>query len=315
MPTTTFETSRADRRKGRRRRRATLGLLSAFAVALGGLALGVAGSAVTAPSASALAKIKCKQTTGTAKVDPIRTHNMPVSNMQHLHEFFGNNHFLSLSNPNAANYSDLVGQGTNCVNPADTAGYWVPALSYKSTGALVPVQAFTAYYRSWDFKDHGVGEAFPIDTRLVASKHDWTCGDKEPQAPVQTVPDCSGTSGKPGHTLTAHIAFPQCWDGVLPNHSPSDIGATDDNKHYAYREGQTCPAGFPHKMIDLRETLQFQYTGAGNDVELSSDAMAGTTDGASLHADFWNAWDASGLQSMVRNCINDGGNQTVAECG
>lgn len=268
---------------------------------------------VSAPQAQAKAKIKCKQSTGTGMYDPIMSHNEKSS--MHMHQFFGNNHFLSLANPNAANLSDLQDQGTNCANSSDTAGYWTPVLRYKSSGQMIPTQAFTAYYRSWDFKDHGVGEAFPIDTRLVASKHDWTCGDKEPQAPVQTVPDCSGTSGKPGHTLTAHIAFPQCWDGVLPNHSPSDIGATDDNKHYAYREGQTCPAGFPHKMIDLRETLQFQYTGAGNDVELSSDAMAGTTDGASLHADFWNAWDASGLQSMVRNCINDGGNQTVAECG
>jgi hypothetical protein len=315
LPTTTFETSRADRRKGRRRRRATLGLLSAFAVALGGLALGVAGSAVTAPSASALAKIKCKQTTGTAKVDPIRTHNMPVSNMQHLHEFFGNNHFLSLSNPNAANYSDLVGQGTNCVNPADTAGYWVPALSYQSTGALVPVQAFTAYYRSWDFQKTGDGVPLPDDVRLIATKHDWTCGQFESTAPSQSIPDCSSANGSPGSTLTAHIDFPSCWDGVKPSHSSTEVGDTNDNKHFAYRVGSGCPAGFPIKTVALRETIQYDYQGRGDDLVLSSDSMMGTSDGQSLHADFWNAWTTAGMASMVKNCVNPGGNPTAAECG
>lgn len=268
---------------------------------------------VSAPQADALAKIKCKQTTGTGNYDPIMAHNEKSS--PHMHQFFGNNNFLSLSNPNTATLSDLEGHGTNCRNPADTAGYWTPVLQDKSSGAMIPTQAFTAYYRSWDFQKQGEGEPFPIDTRLVGTKHDWTCGNLESQKPVQTIPDCSGVSGKPGHTLTAHIDFPSCWDGVLPNHSPGDVGATDDNKHYAYRTGESCPAGFPHKMISLRETLQFQYTGAGNDVQLSSDPMAGTTDGASLHADFWNAWDPKGLQSMVNDCIATGGNQNVAECG
>ena len=265
--------------------------------------------------ASAMGKIKCKQTTGTGHVDPIVHHNEPVSDMQHLHQFFGNNHFLSLANPNTANYADLVGQGTNCENPTDSAGYWTPVLQYTRTGATVPVTAFTAYYRSWDFKETGDGVPLPDDVRLIAKKHDWTCGQFESVAPQQSIPDCSMADGRPGSTLTAHIDFPSCWDGVKPHHTAGEVGDTSDNEHFAYRVGGACPSGFPIKTVALRETLGFAYTGKGDDVTLSSDQMMGTTDGQSLHADFWNAWEPAGLASMVRNCINPGGNFTTAECG
>jgi hypothetical protein len=43
--------------------------------------------------------------------------------------------------------------------------------------------------------------------------------------------------------------------------------------------------------------------------------MMGTTDGQSMHGDFWNAWQPAGLASMVRNCVNPGGHFTTAECG
>ena len=78
-----------------------------------------------------------------------------------MHQFFGNNAFLSLPNPNAANYADLMGKGTNCEDPADTAGYWSPTLHYTTTGAVVPVAAFTAYYRSWNTQKTGEGTIRP----------------------------------------------------------------------------------------------------------------------------------------------------------
>src|SRR6478609_1971082 len=225
----------------------------------------------SAQPAQALAKIKCKQTTGTGQFDPI-VHHDEKAPVGHQHQFFGNNAWLSLSNPNAANLS--------------------------------AVQAFTAYYRSWDFKDTGAGQPFPPDTRLVAQKHDWSCGQFMPQKPVSAIPDCSAATGRPGSTLTAHIDFPSCWNGVKPSHSASQIGDTNDNRNFAYRVGSSCPAGFPVKMVSLRETVSYTYTGHGTDLELSSDAEHGTTDGQSLHADFWNAWDTAGMASMVRDCVN-----------
>ena len=64
--------------------------------------------------------------------------------------------------------------------------------------------------------------------------------------------------GTPGGTLTAHIDFPSCWDGVMPSHPTSQNGDTRDNAHYAYRVGQSCPAGFPIGVTELRETVQFR---------------------------------------------------------
>ena len=265
-------------------------------------------------SAQAMAKIKCKQTTGTGRFDPI-VHHDEQGQVGHNHQFFGNNAWLSLSNPNAANLSDLQGKGTNCENPKDTAGYWVPVLQYTATKKALTPQAFTAYYRSWDFKEFGQGQPFPADTRLVAEQHDWSCGQYMSVKPVPYIPDCTGATGKPGSTLTAHIDFPSCWNGVKPNHPASQVGDTTDNKNYAYRVGSSCPSGFPIKMVALRETISYPYTGKGADLELSSDAEHGTSDGQSLHADFFNAWDTAGFASMVKNCVSGTGTPTAAECG
>lgn len=299
---------------GRHRRKRTIGVMALVAALVGGLALALVTSVTSAPTSEAKAKIKCKQTTGTAEVDPIVHHNEPAGTA-HLHQFFGNNSFLSMANPNEANATDLKSGGTNCENPADTAGYWTPVLKNKSTGQVIPTMSFIAYYRSWDFKDFGEGVPLPDDVRLIGKKYNWTCGQNEAVAPQQSIPDCSMADGKPGSTLTAHIDFPSCWDGVKPAHSPDEVGDTTDNEHFAYRVGKSCPAGFPVKTVQLRETIMFEYIGKGADVELSSDHERGTTDGQSLHGDFWNTWDQAGFASMVRNCVNPGGNFTATECG
>jgi len=292
--------------------RRVIAVLAAFALA----AIGIG---VTATDANALAKIKCKQTTGTANVDPIVRHNEEPSMMQHLHQFFGNNSWLSLANPNTANLGDLKGQGTNCADTGDTAGYWVPAVVDTRTGKTLAPQAFTAYYRTFDGKSHGPAssaELFPPDTRLVAPQtsvspgaHGWSCGQFSGTGSTATIPDCSNLSQKAGYVLTAHINFPSCWDGVKPTHSASDTGDTRDNAHYAYpvKSGKNwvCPSAFPRKMLQLRETIQFpnpdkvpvQY------LAVTSDAMANTTNGASMHADFWQAWEDDAFLTMQQTCI------------
>lgn len=308
MPKLTYSPKHSTRRNQRR-----IGAVLLTLTAL--VTVSSAGSLLEAPPAEALAKIKCKQSTGTAHVDPILRHNQPVSDTQHEHQFFGSTYLLSMRNPNTANHADLASKGTTCTNTADTAAYWTPVLRYKSTGAMVPVRAFTAYYRSWDFQKTGGGVPLPDDVRLIASKHNWTCGQFEAVRPSQSIPNCSMADGRPGSTLTAHIDFPSCWDGVRPKHASTAVGDTKDNAHFAYRTGKTCPPGFPIKTVALRMTLQFAYTGMGTDLELSSDAMMGTTDGQSLHGDFWNTWAPGGLASMVRNCVAPGGRPTSAECG
>lgn len=273
------------------------------------VALALLAAMILTPAPSfALGKVKCGDNGAVAvgSYDPIVNHNGTGS--AHEHQFFGNIAWHSLANPNTANYPDLAGKANSCRVSVDSAGYWIPSLRYTSgpkAGQLVPAQQFTAYYRSFDHKDFGPGLPYPADTRLVASRHDWGCGQYSGVPIGPTIPSCVGQSGKPGHTLTAHIDFPSCWDGVLPNHQPGDVGNTSDSAHYAYvvKSGtkRVCPAGFPNRMVELRESFQFQYVGPGDDVALSSDAPG--QDGGSLHADFWNTWQQGPFEAFVRDCV------------
>lgn len=298
-------------------KRAIIGAVGAVALLLGML--------FAAPSAQALGKVKCDKTTQPAvaigQYDPIVNHN--GTGAPHEHQFYGNIAWHSLANPDTANYADLVGKAHNCRVAADSAGYWTPTLRYISgpkAGQLVPAQQFTAYYRAFNGATTGPGMAFPPDTRLIATDnfgpgaHGWSCGQNSNTGATQGIPDCSAYSGKPGYTLSAHITFPSCWDGVLPNHKSTDVGNTSDNAHYAYPVKGACPAGFPNKMVQLRETIQFAYAGpgaTGDNVALSSDEMAGTTDGQSMHGDFWNAWVQSGFESFVKSCVTTQGPGSV----
>ena len=285
----------------------------------------VLGTTHAAP-ATAMGKIRCDlnniPTVAIGQYDPITNHN--GTGAAHEHQFFGNTAWHALPNPNTANYADLVGKQNNCRNvlglpySADSAGYWTPTLRYKAgtpkAGQLIAGRQFTAYFRGYNGQTFGPGMAFPADTRLIASDdygkgaHGWNCGQFSAQAQrdgtVNYIPDCTGEPGGPGRTLTAHISFPTCWDGVLPNHQAGDVGDTSDNAHYRYPSGKgVCPVGFPNKMVQLRQTIQFDYVGNGTDVELSSDAHAGFHDGETMHADFWNTWRQSEFVDYVRVCV------------
>ncbi len=303
-------------------------------VVLVGLMLAAATTVVSniaaPPSATAMGKIRCDvdgaATVAVGRFDPIMHHDQRPTAEDHEHQFFGNKAWLrNLENPNDARWSDLAGESTNCRVGSDTAGYWTPTLRYKAgtpnAGQLVPAQQFTAYYRPYGgagSPDFGPGIAYPRNTRLVSAPgHSaWTCGQYSGARaePSPTIPDCSGLSGKPGLTLTAHIDFPSCWDGVLPHHRPSEVGDTSDSRHFAYPVQKECPAKYPIKTVQLRETIQYPYVGKGDDLVLASDNSMGVSDGESLHADFFNAWDQQGFERFVADCVNDEGAYSDAKC-
>jgi Domain of unknown function (DUF1996) len=271
------------------------------------LALAVLPSIAATAPAAAVGKVKCQETTGILTADPIVRHNEGVTG--HQHQYFGNAALPDLANPSAAQLSDLQGKATSCTsNPKDTAAYWQPTLR-TTAGAIVPAATFIAYYRSSEGDDFGAAEPMPADTRLVVpvskdtSITNWTCGQFENVSPSTTIPDCSGAKGGPGRQLTSHITFPSCWDGVRPSHSSAETGDTSDNEHYAYRVGKECPQGFPIGVTELRMTTGYDYTGNGKDLVLSSDAMHGTSAGASLHGDFWQTWAPGGLEDLLAHCV------------
>ncbi|MEO7269997.1 MAG: DUF1996 domain-containing protein [Knoellia sp.] len=256
-------------------------------------------------------------------MDPIVNHNQAAS--AHQHDFFGAKGWQSTFG-NGADYNDVRGSATMCREQKDTAGYWAPSLVFTSgpkTGQRVPPVQFTAYYRAFASQSSGQGRSFPPDTRLVATDEagygltGWTCGQASRQAAAQGgvgfIPDCTGEDGSPGNTLTAHVNFPSCWNGVLPNHKPTDVGDTRDNANYTYPANKTaCPAAFPIEMVQLRETIQYAYTGNGEDVALTSDH--GMRPGTEMHVDFWNTWDQVGFDDIVRACITIPSAYTTARC-
>jgi hypothetical protein len=69
--------------------------------------------------------------------------------------------------------------------------------------------------------------------------------------------------------------------------------------------GQSCPAEFPVGVTELRETVQFAYAGTGADVALSSDAAMGTSDGRSMHGDFWQTWAQPDFETFLQTCVVD----------
>lgn len=268
----------------------------------------LAGLLVPAP-AGGHGKLHCKRISSEAffraQVDPIAMRGEPQS--MHSHDFFGNQLLLQLDQPELATYDELVGGPTDCQNKTDSALYWVPTL--MAGGQPVDPFSFIAYYRDFDRDLTGTGvEAYPPDMRLVAgdpqgtgpqplSVVNWSCGftSSRPgpyRSPVEAA--CNRASGK--SYLTSHVSFPTCWDGQLNDHAV--MGDTTDTEHVVYPVRKSCPAGFPHKLPELRMTLKWNYQGDGRDVTLASGSPY------TMHGDFWNTWVQTGLEQMVDQCIN-----------
>lgn len=308
---------------------------------------------IATPQATGLGKFVARDPVCYGSWDPIVNHNH-AGPSPHEHLFVGATAICGLPNPNAANYKDLAGKGTNLDNPDDTAAYWIPVLvltdGWQGTRNLgrIPNSGFRnyfAYYRCFNrdricsASDRSI--AHPADTRLVVGNPaqpanvpldtrwiNWTCGEdssrRGPYTNIETA-NCATATGTRVN-LTMHVTFPSCWDGVLPNHSASDMGDTRDNAHYAFanRRTDTCPSTHPVKVTELRETFKWgdntpgywrnKYPALTTDLmqrQMGNPVKAGQT----AHADFWNTWEQKastpgtptlhgGFDGMVQDCIN-----------
>ncbi|MFB3737377.1 MAG: DUF1996 domain-containing protein [Candidatus Velamenicoccus archaeovorus] len=229
-----------------------------------------------------------------------RSHDDPIvypgtRGAAHLHEFFANE-----STAYDSTRRTMVKAKTTCALSFDTSGYWVPAL-LDPNGDPVPVDKLLVYYRSAS----GMSvRAFPGNLKIVAggdtldppapsrSQHSlsWACGDTEPYTP--SPPDCTGT----GEHVSAHIHFPDCWDGERRDSS-------DHRSHMTFGTPE-CPPGWI-AVPRLRLHIEYAVTDAEG-FRLSSD-MPDMGPGQSLHGDFWNTWrDLSALRFLVRRCLNAG---------
>jgi hypothetical protein len=131
----------------------------------------------------------------------------------------------------------------------------------------------------------------------------WACYNATVNKTSKTIPaDCPV-----GATLEANIEFPICWDG-------KNLDSSDHKSHMAFEVQLqkapwtwSCPATHPVLMPTLTEKVQYTITEAGQSARwrLSSDNYG--TDklgGYSLHADWFNGWDAKVQEKWIANCLN-----------
>jgi len=232
--------------------------------------------------------------------DPIVAPNKPGGS--HSHDFFGNR-----STNNSSTYESLVANtATSCNRVGDTAAYWAPSL--LEGGAIVQPQRIQAYYRSGGKSPASI-QPFPPGLKVVAGNAKaaaaqdlriiaWGCAVVE-GAPVvrpSSVPiDCPFDGRRGG--LKLRIRFPDCWNGT-------DLDGADHASHMAYSRRGQCPGSHPVPVPQINMNVIYPTAG-GADVVLAAGNSALTG-----HADFFNAWDQSTLETLVKNCL-----QAARNCG
>ena len=174
--------------------------------------------------------------------------------------------------------AELRRSATTCDDPADHAAYWLPTARGARWSAL------RAYYSAGPL-DAALIEPYPLGLQMIGGRSDtrsvaWSCGRGVDEIGwTSDPPACKGSV-----SLVVRVSFPQCWDG---------LGLSPD--HVAGTVRGACPASHRHALPRLR--LRAELSGSPDDVVLSSGSAA------TMHADFWNAWEPARLAELVAVCI------------
>lgn len=117
---------------------------------------------------------------------------------------------------------------------------------------------------------------------------------------------------------SAKVRFPHCWDGEnawLPDNAHVSGGSWNGTSTWGYCEDPDFPVYLP----SLTEFAQFPAGADMSDWYLSSDRMNANpanwyADGASLHADWFGAWDTIVQEIWVDECLRGLRNSTGELC-
>jgi hypothetical protein len=224
-----------------------------------------------------------------ANDDPIVFPNLPGAS--HNHTFIGNE-----STNAASTFESLMAGSTNCDPVGDKSPYWVPTL-YKN-GVVYDPQETIVYYGS-RLVDVSRVIPFPPGLRMIV-------GD----AKLQTSPEdshffCSGPGGEigrsadgkfprcaAGDSIVRQLMFPDCWDG-------RNLDSPNHKDHMSWMDGTgACPASHPWGIPSVSIMLVYRLNTDTEGITLASGTYA------SMHGDFFNAWDENELARRVRDCID-----------
>jgi hypothetical protein len=242
--------------------------------------------------------------------DPIKFPGQPGAS--HSHDFFGNKSTDAFST-----YQSMTASGaaTSCSRPEDTAGYWIPTVSWKdSKGTQTTLTANRAvfYYRAGN-KDYRTVRPFAPDLRDINdARITWYCGNGDDKSGSATPPtQCSGG------VLGLKIVFPDCV-AQDPTTGSQQLDSPDHESHMVKSKllnngTRVCPSDHPIPVPTLTVNINFPMPTTSGMVVLSSG------DASTVHADFWNTWDQDeplnlnppdgrsygGLNALVKHCINE----------
>jgi hypothetical protein len=297
---------------------ASVGIALVLACAMAILAALASAPAVTAASIDhgASFAVRCDFIPShRAQDDPIKFPGQPGAS--HNHDFFGN-----ITTNAKSTYQSMTAAGatSTCSRPEDTAGYWIPTVSWKdSTGKLTTLQSNRGvfYYRA-GLKDYRTVQPFAPDLRDINfDRITWFCGIHDNGVGSATPPTrCSGG------VLSLKIVFPDCVAkatgdlsdtnlyepvpstsnyraGALKNKVTGEVidpetGQVIDSPDHMSHMGRSklqngarvCPSAYPIPVPTLTVNISFPMPTTSGKVVLSSDAM-----GVPVHADLWNTWN------------------------
>ena len=249
--------------------------------------------------------------------DPIVYPSQP--GMGHMHAFYGNK-----STDAYSTRKKLLAAGTTCTDKKDKAAIWAPTAFIRKNGswrALEPYRERTYYFRAIRQSIAPV-TSLPPNIKLIGGNPHamsraenpalrWYCGEGSPERPFPY--DCRPYTAKGEDGIRAIIDLPFCWDGAnldSPDHF-SHVIYSDPNDTTPHVEPAQCPASHPKYLPALSIRIHFRI----------QDPCAGATpcgpaDGGqhvriklssgpyyTMHADFWNTWVQSRLETLTDNCV------------
>ena len=226
----------------------------------------------------------------------------------HLHTFFGN---TAIDHNSTQQSIETSGNSTCTGGTANRTGYWVPAVIDTKDGTPLKPSKIMVYYKT-SFLPNSNVKPFPAGLRMIAGDMKasapqehiyWECRkDGESGPRTSTIP----TNCPVGYLVEATISFPYCWDGT-------NLDSPDHKSHMSYEVQlqsapftKMCPASHPVELPVISEMVRYVVAEEGSSARwrLSSDNYG--TDklgGYSLHADWFNGWDAKVQDIWIKNCL------------
>jgi len=229
---------------------------------------------------------------------------------------------------------------TNCnatEHSLNRSSYWMPWVEFiagPNAGKVLRPDSVTNYYKRGkpdspqctpgSGRMMGTCVDLPNELRIVAgwdmlkptepsARMSWYCSTSGNRH-WPNLDDLFAAGCAPGAILVANVILPYCWDG-------KNLDVPDHRSHMAYPSYGSwgyarCPPTHPFviptteykAMFTVRaDMVRVEGGVARSNIRLSSDAMnPGAKPGSTLHADYFEKWDARAKALWHRNCIDKG---------